>query len=170
MSQANPYSSPEFGGKDTMNYGHLASRMDRFLAALIDCLIAIPFSCLVSFVIGIFLSMLGDLGQIVLTLVSSAMNVAGGLGLYLVIHGYLLSTRGQTVGKMMMKIQIVGEDGNMLPFGTLLLKRILPIWGIALVPCVGFVVVIADMLMIFRENRKCLHDDFASTKVIKLAA
>jgi uncharacterized RDD family membrane protein YckC len=169
MSEANPYSSPLHGGKELVGSGQLASLGDRFLAALIDFVVLIPFSCVVFFVIGMIVPLTNEGGQVIMRSISTAMNVAGGLGAYLALHGYLLSTRGQTVGKMIVKTKIVADDGSTVPFATILLKRILPMWAIGLIPCIGFIVWIVDVCMIFRENRKCLHDDIAGTKVIKLA-
>ena len=39
-------------------------------------------------------------------------NLVIGFILFLVIHGYLLATRGQTVGKTLLKIRIVRSDGS----------------------------------------------------------
>jgi uncharacterized RDD family membrane protein YckC len=168
MSKDNPYSSPEFAAKPSFQQMGLASLGDRFLAALIDVLVMIPFACLINIVIGVILPFSAEGGQFLMSLASTAMNIAGGLGAYLALHGYLLSTRGQTVGKMAMKTQIVAEDGSEVSFSDILIKRILPIWLLGLIPCIGFIVWLVDVLMIFRENRKCLHDDIAGTKVIKL--
>jgi hypothetical protein len=38
--------------------------------------------------------------------------------------------------------------------------------AIAMIPYVGNVIALIDVLMIFRTSRKCLHDDIAGTKVI----
>jgi hypothetical protein len=39
--------------------------------------------------------------------------------------------------------------------------------GIGLIPLAGSLLRLADVLFIFRANRKCLHDDTAGTLVIK---
>lgn len=171
MSEANPYASPQISGKDMMTGpGQLASLGDRFLGALIDGLIAIPISFALGFALGIVLAMtpLKD-NFIGMQIVSNLMGFGMGIGIFLAIHGYLLSTRGQTVGKMVMKTQIVQDDGSPIPFGPLMLKRYLPIWIASAIPCLGLIYILVDVLMIFRETRKCLHDDIAGTKVIKLA-
>ena len=38
---------------------------------------------------------------------------------------------------------------------------------IALVPLVGWMYGLLDVLMIFRDSRKCLHDNIADTIVVK---
>jgi hypothetical protein len=53
---------------------------------------------------------------------------------------------------------------------TIAFKRFLVISMLGLVPRVGDWVGIVDVLMIFRKDRNCLHDDIAKTRVIKLAA
>jgi hypothetical protein len=41
---------------------------------------------------------------------------------------------------------------------------------LSLIPVAGNSIPMIDALMIFRENRHCLHDDFAGTKVIKVTS
>ena len=38
---------------------------------------------------------------------------------------------------------------------------------LALIPVVGWLYALLDVLMIFRESRKCLHDNIADTIVVK---
>jgi len=90
------------------------------------------------------------------------------MGAFAALHGYLLATRGQTIGKVIMKTKIVNEAGNLLPFNELFLKRYVIIMVISMIPFVGSLIGIVDALCVFRGNRKCLHDDFAGTKVIKI--
>ena len=56
-----------------------------------------------------------------------------------------------------------------MPFGPLVLKRYVPLWVVANIPFIGGLFALADSLAIFRDTRKCIHDDIAGTKVIKLA-
>ncbi len=75
-----------------------------------------------------------------------------------------LSTRGQTLGKMMLKIKIVrftdGTNGGFVP--NVLLRGILN--GIlSMVPFYSIV----DICFIFRQDRRCIHDLIANTVVVK---
>ena len=170
MSTQNPYSSPQIGAQALTSSGQLASLGDRFLGALIDGLIMLPVVAVLSVLMGIVLRMVFGENSVIASLLSNVMGIGLGLGAYLAINGRLLATRGQTVGKMVMKTQIVADDGSPVSFETILLKRLLPVWIVGAIPCVGLIFNLADALLIFRENRKCLHDDIAGTKVIKLAA
>ena len=67
-----------------------------------------------------------------------------------------------------MKTQIVSDSGQPLNFGELYLKRYLVIQLLAILPFIGGLIGLIDTLLIFRSSRKCLHDDIAGTKVIKL--
>ena len=87
---------------------------------------------------------------------------------FLTVNAYLLANRGQTIGKFVMKTQIVSDGGELVPLMPLFLKRYLLIWFIGSLPFVGRLFSLADALVIFRDNRKCLHDEFAGTKVIRM--
>lgn len=79
---------------------------------------------------------------------------------------YLLGSRGQTLGKMLVKVKIVrttGEDANLV---RLVLLRILPINAVGFIPVLGGLIGLVDALMIFTEDRRCLHDHFAGTIVV----
>ena len=88
---------------------------------------------------------------------------------FLSVHGYLLATRGQTVGKVLMKTKIVHHNtGNLVPLLPLFLKRYLLLWLLIEIPVFGGFLNLANAMMIFRENKKCLHDEMAGTKVVTL--
>lgn len=91
-----------------------------------------------------------------------------GILLFLAVQGYFLATRSQTIGKMALGTKIVADGGGTFPFGELYTKRYLILQLVALIPFIGGLIGLVDAVMIFRSNRKCLHDDIAGTKVIKL--
>ncbi len=97
-----------------------------------------------------------------------AINFGLGILLFAAIHGYLLATQGQTVGKKLVGLRIVGIDGERLPFGKLIGMRYAVGWLITMVPVVGMVYALVDSLFIFREPRRCLHDLIAGTIVVKV--
>jgi uncharacterized RDD family membrane protein YckC len=83
-----------------------------------------------------------------------------------VINLICLAMRGQTLGKMVLGIKIVGSDGFPC-FGRILLIRIIVMGLLKNIPFVGLIIAIVDPLMIFRDNRRCMHDEIADTIVVR---
>ncbi|HVF72602.1 MAG TPA: RDD family protein [Chthoniobacterales bacterium] len=78
-----------------------------------------------------------------------------------------LTSRGQTIGKRVLGIRIVKYADDSLPgfLHAVVYRAILP-GMISNIPLVGPVFGLVDICFIFSEERRCLHDLFASTKVI----
>jgi uncharacterized RDD family membrane protein YckC len=75
-------------------------------------------------------------------------------------------THGQSLGKRMLGIKVVRTDGAPIGLGRLLLLRnLLPI-VIGMATCNLFSLI--DQLFIFGEDRLCLHDRIADTKVVQV--
>lgn len=134
----------------TQTQDQLASRRDRFMAAMVDTLVyLIPYA-------GV------KLGDTLIQIVS----VLACLG-YVVVQAYLLTTRGQSVGKIAYGLRIVktetGENGG---FVTNVALRMWLNGLIAFVPLYALV----DALFIFRQDRRCVHDFIAGTKVVMTRA
>lgn len=180
--ETNPYASPQtesFAENPTVEGGvRLATRGERLGGAMIDgvllLLIILPLSFGLSFLqVGIFSSSVDEWDAPVGTFtwasfMAELVGVVIGIFAFLILNGYLLATRGQTLGKSMLKMRIVSEDtGRILPFGPLFVKRYLSIWLLSCIPGIGNFVSLVDSLAIFRANHKCLHDDFAGTIVVK---
>ncbi len=92
------------------------------------------------------------------------------------IQIFLLTSRGQSLGKILLGVRVVrADDGEKPGFLRAWLLRELPsgtIQGLLqLVPIVGFFLrfafVTTNYLMIFREDRRCLHDFIAGTRVVR---
>ena len=96
-----------------------------------------------------------------------ALQVVIGFALFGAINGYLLATQGQTVGKKLLGIRVVRSDGSRASLARLIGLRYVLSWVIVIVPVVGVIYALLDSLMIFRESRKCLHDNLADTIVVK---
>ncbi len=80
------------------------------------------------------------------------------------IQIYLLTTSGQTIGKKLLNIRIVKyDDESDGGFVTNVLLRGVVNGVIGIVPFYAIV----DVLFIFRDDQRCIHDLIASTKVIK---
>ena len=106
---------------------------------------------------------------------SSAIAIVIGLVAFLAMVGAFVYTAvlvyryGQTIGKRVMGIRVVRTDGTRVGFGRFIFLRWLPITILGLIPLLGYVISLLDALLIFRENRLCIHDHFADTKVVTAA-
>jgi uncharacterized RDD family membrane protein YckC len=143
----------------------LAGRGTRLGAALIDVVIAVLAFGVLALIspINIFKPpATGSAGLWMLAL----QNLIVGFILFLVVHGYLLATRGQTVGKALLKIRIVRSDGSPASFARIVGLRYLPTSVLATIPVVGGLYGLVDALLIFRASRRCLHDNIADTIVV----
>ncbi|PTR32919.1 putative RDD family membrane protein YckC [Luteibacter sp. OK325] len=93
--------------------------------------------------------------------------VFGIFGLALLIGNIVLLSRfGQTLGKRAMGIAIVRTDGSRCDLWRILVLRIFLVRVIAFVPFVGVIFSLVDMLVIFGEERRCIHDYMADTIVV----
>lgn len=91
----------------------------------------------------------------------------GVLGLaLLIVNIVLLSRFGQTLGKRAMGIAIVRSDGSRCELWRILVLRIVVARAIGFIPMVGALFALVDMLMIFGEECRCVHDYMADTIVI----
>jgi uncharacterized RDD family membrane protein YckC len=142
----------------------LASRWKRLGGSLMDGLISsviiIPFM----FITGVFQRALR--GQ-EMTIEQHITLVIFSWVIFLILNGYLLANRGQTIGKVVVKTKIVDLDGNIPRFGKLLFLRYLVIGLVSQIPILGGVVGLVNALLIFGKERRCLHDYIASTRVVE---
>ena len=161
--EENPYSAPVSRGlTDHALQGYdqlLASRSSRFFAFFID------FSVFYAFTLALIFSLIihdstnnsGDDAALASSLFL----------LYLAINTYLLLKRGQSLGKLILRIRIINPQTMTVPgFVDLILKRYVAFMAINFIPLANILVLI-NPFMIFRESRKCWHDDFANTIVVK---
>lgn len=92
--------------------------------------------------------------------------VVGFVG-FLGVQIYLLVQEGQTIGKRIVGIRTVDfNEGTLLGAGRILgMRQLLPgfITGI---PYVGWLFALVDVLFIFGEERRCIHDYMAQSKVV----
>jgi uncharacterized RDD family membrane protein YckC len=77
-----------------------------------------------------------------------------------------LSRNGQTIGKKLMRIRIVGIDGY-LPASRILARRYFPWLVLSALPFFGLLFAFVDALFIFRTDRRCIHDFIGGTMVVK---
>ena len=89
---------------------------------------------------------------------------------YIGIQWTFWASTGQSIGKKVMKTQVVNLDGSQASAKAIALKRYAIMSLIANVPVAGILVSLVGVLLIFRRDRNCLHDYIAKTRVIKLVA
>lgn len=161
----NPYEPTSVPVADVPAAGEaqLAERWKRFAAALVDALIiAVPASLVVFLVFGGLMSTGGFMAQLLQTVVGAAISFTA----YVVINWKSLEASGQTIGKKLLKIRIVRMDGSAVGARHAIFRRYLPVQLAALVPFIGGLLAMVDALFIFRSSQRCLHDDFADTRVV----
>jgi uncharacterized RDD family membrane protein YckC len=143
----------------------LAGRGARLGGAIIDGVILLGLWWLVGLVTpwNIFSPQMAEAGMVALL----GMQLLG-LLLFALVNGYLLMTRGQTVGKMLLGMRIVRPDGSAATPARVIGLRYAVGWLLSAVPVVGMVYALIDCLMIFRADRRCLHDLIADTIVVKI--
>ena len=98
------------------------------------------------------------------------MSTAGSIAfviIFMAINSYLLVTKGQTLGKMALGIRIVDAASNGAATAVKLLGlRYVLVMLVAVIPFIGGLLGLIDFLFIFREDRRCVHDLIAGTKVV----
>lgn len=164
----NPYQAPAPGVGHAMDLSAMQSGFaladvgTRFVGSLVDGLFYAGV-CIPGFVA---VALAGDDGGPLLIagwgLIGFGVLVLAGL------QWYLIATTGQSIAKRMLRMRIVRTNGMPVNFvhGVLLRN-----WVIALlsnIPLVGGMIALVDALMIFGNERRCLHDKIADTTVIKV--
>ncbi len=145
-----------------MSEGVAAGRGRRLLATLVD-LVLVP-------ALAVFLVMAFGVTEHAEDFTSGAWVgkvLALSVAAYLLLNGYLLWTRGQTVGKALLGICIVDAGGGRAPLWKLVCIRalffpfmyLIVIWPLTLLP-------LADVALVFTRSRRCLHDLAAGTRVV----
>ena len=86
--------------------------------------------------------------------------------IYLILNGYLLYKKGQTIGKVIVKTRIVDFEDKVPNFGRLLIFRYFILGIVAHIPILGNIFVLVNVLFIFGKERRCIHDYMAGTLVI----
>lgn len=166
----NPYAAPTAAAEDFQANKQpvLASREARLMATLFNYAVpavlsfATIFVLLRSEVIINLLSFRADNSLFV--------GIATFLALYLaflLVNAYLLHKNGQTLGKRFLSIKIVRTNGEAAGLLRIIFLRYGPGILASVIPPISVIYPLADSLLIFRESRKCLHDDIADTIVIK---
>ncbi|WP_437763214.1 RDD family protein [Sorangium sp. So ce281] len=169
QSAPNPYQPPtalEPMADSERAHDGSASRMSRFWAAMIDGVLALIIFVPLQYVAGVY----RDFPKVSAPpFPQSLLWALAGFAITLVLHGTFLARSAQTIGKKALNIQIVNaSDGKPAAFGTIVLRRLLPVAVVAQIPYAGTVLGFVNVLFIFRKDRRCLHDHIAGTRVVNL--
>jgi uncharacterized RDD family membrane protein YckC len=78
----------------------------------------------------------------------------------------LVARNGQTIAKMLLGIKVVRRDGSPAGLARIFFARYLPVVVISILPLIGPIFALVDALLIFGDDRRCLHDQFADTIVV----
>ena len=151
---------------------YMAGRFRRFVATLIDAILVPCLTLILVMVAGVvedaedYTNSWWMLWVFLLAVLS-----------YLMLNGYALWRRGQTLGKMLAGIVIVPGNGTddgqygraPAPLWTLICVRALffPLLFLVIIPTFA-VLPIIDLLFVFGRRRRCLHDFVARTVVVRL--
>lgn len=142
----------------------LAGRGERlggaFLDGLINALIYIP----LLMALGIFPS---EINNEPIELWMQVFQFVAGWAIFFLLNGYLLVTRGQSIGKLIVKTKIVNLDEEVPSSTSILGKRYIIPGLISYIPIAGQIFALVNTLFIFRKDKRCLHDHIAGTCVIK---
>lgn len=140
----------------------------RFLAALADGLVGLI--CIVPG-LGLIIAANPDAPQ-----PDEGFMIGGVLGILvgglviLVCNIYLLATRSQSIGKWLTKIQIIDiETDEPAGFVKAWVLRSFVNGLIGAIPYIGSCYGLIDILMIFGEERRCVHDQIAGTYVADIS-
>jgi len=156
---------------------------DRVLAALLDALVALGVCVVMYILLTILIGLIGGLGAAV-----SRPNqpnpvfgslACGGCLMWLILPPLswfvagiynkvvLVAKRGASIGQAKMKLKVTTTEGRPVPMSTLFL-RLLVQTGFGLVPFVGWLLLLLDVLWpLWDERRQTLHDKAVGTYVIR---
>lgn len=166
-NSVNPYQPPSPGVGYVMDLGTRPSELTladvgtRFVGAMLDGLLYIPV-VIPGFVLQVMLGDSGDFAPLAL----GSMFV-GILGLA-VVQWYMITTSGQSIAKRWLNMRIVRLDGSSVNFLHGVVLRSWVMGFLTNIPMLGAFVGLVDGLMIFGNDRRCLHDRIADTMVIKV--
>jgi uncharacterized RDD family membrane protein YckC len=79
---------------------------------------------------------------------------------------YLIAKTGQTIAKRWLGIKVVRMDGRSVGFVHGVILREWVTTAFAFIPLVGRLFNLADAAAIFGQDRRCVHDQIAGTKVV----
>ncbi|KIZ18730.1 RDD family protein [Streptomyces natalensis] len=164
----NPYGG-EYGAADPLaGMPPLANRGRRLVARIIDAIIiGVPVGVIMNVIVG-----WANYTSTSSIETSKQATVSGVTMLvYLIYEGLMLTSRGQTVGKMAMKIRVAMLANGAVPAGQAGWIRAAVYTLPEVVPCCGFIFWLVNVLWCTWDKpyQQCLHDKAAKTVVVSTA-
>jgi uncharacterized RDD family membrane protein YckC len=178
MTERNPYAPPRAEVRDAPaappTKGTLATRTLRLAGVIVDSVASAVFVVPILVFTGYWTAVIsGELSYGTISL--------GGFASFTALQGFLLATRGQTIGKWLVGTRIVRADNDEVPmlartlslrYGTLALGLPVSLLVLVLAGAIAYALIVfglIDIALIFRRDRRCLHDLIAGTKVVAVA-
>ncbi len=163
----NPYAPPQAVVQDVLDPRAgivLADRGTRLGAAILDGLFMIPIY------IGLIMALAGGNAGTDVDAPANMGLLVGGIvvmGVSFVVWIWLtilyVMRNGQTIAKKLLGIKVVRSDGSRASFSRIFWLRNVVNALIGIIPLYGVI----DMLFIFGEARRCVHDHIADTIVVQ---
>ncbi|MGN6514111.1 MAG: RDD family protein [Lysobacteraceae bacterium] len=165
----NPYAAPGARiAEAASGPNEKAGRGQRLAAVILDTIMVAAPAVLVAVVLPV-MQHGGSLAA------GGSLSTGGGVLLALVLLWFvgfaiyqlvLLHRQGQTLGKKLMGVRIVRTDGSRAGLGRIFLLRYFAPGLIGAIPFIGGFFSLADALLIFGAEKRCIHDYFADTIVV----
>jgi uncharacterized RDD family membrane protein YckC len=149
-----------------MQSGVSASRLQlagigqRLLAYIIDCVVTYALTTGISMVLAIVMAAAQPDPNSVLPAVMGCGMVIVTLGGYLCYYGFMIQWKGQTLGKMALRIKVVNADGSRASAGQA--------WTRAVVQVLLSILCITYITAFFNDEKMAIHDMAARTRVVKV--
>ncbi|MCZ0975632.1 RDD family protein [Streptomyces albulus] len=170
-----PYSRPpaggpyggagEYGADPLAGMPPLANRGKRLVARIIDALIiGVPVTLIMNAIVGWV-----DYFSTSSVETSKQATVSGVTMLaYLIYEGLMLTSRGQTLGKMAMRIRVAMLSDGAIPTAQAGWTRAAVYTLPEIIPCCGFIFWLVNVLWCTWDKpyQQCLHDKAARTVVV----
>ncbi len=178
VSEVNPYAPPgvqTYGAATQTGTAPLATLGQRLGAALLDGVMFFVAYIPLVLAFGVEAFTAAAQGQVNPEELPQVEPNMGLLGLSVVlvltlavINIVMLAKRGQTIGKRIVGTRVVGVESDENPgwVKTIILRAVVN-GIITSVPFIGGVYALVDILFIFREDRRCIHDLLAGTRVVQ---
>jgi uncharacterized RDD family membrane protein YckC len=171
---APPKSAVADSGTDSSD-AEKASRLSRLGATLIDGLIiTLPFIPSYMAAFPAFMALArerrANMASFWIGVSQTGVSFYAGLALcivILIIMTVLVHRNGQTIGKKLLGIKDVRADGSRATLGRIFWLRYFVNTLLTVIPVVGGLYALVDMLMIFGPAKRCCHDYIADTIVVR---